>query len=188
MRDQRSGNVTRLLLDWRSGDESALEQIIPLVYDELHRLAHSYIRREHGQNILDTTALVNEAYLRLVDVQELGWKDRSHFLAISARLMRQILVDYARNRTAKKRGGNAFQVTLNEAMAGVESQNIDLIALDEALTALAEFDERKARVIELRFFGGLSVEETAETLHVSTDTAMRDWRLARSWLFQKLNG
>jgi RNA polymerase sigma factor (TIGR02999 family) len=186
--EENPGKVTRLLLTWRSGDEHSLNELIPLVYNELHRLAHGYIRKEFGNPILNTTALVNEAYLRLVDVQNLDWKDKGHFLAISARLMRQILVDYARTRSAKKRGGDVLKVTLNEAVTGAEAHNLDLVALDEALQALSGFDERKAKIVELRFFGGLRVDETAEVLGISSDTVMRDWRLARTWLFRQLTG
>lgn len=182
------GDVTGLLLEWRAGDEHALDRLIPLVHGELHRIADRCIRRERADHTLQATALINEAYLRLIDAKRIHWRDRAHFLAISARLMRQVLVDYARSRGYQKRGGGAVRVTLVEELATVNEPDVELIALDDALEALAKFDERKSRVIELRCFGGLSVEETAAVLHVSQDTVMRDWKLAKAWLLRELGG
>lgn len=181
-------NVTRLLLAWGSGDEQALERLIPIVYDELRRLAHRYMLGERPDHLLNTTALVNEAYFRLVDLDSLSWKDRNHFFAIAAQQMRRILIDYARSRKALKRGGDAQPVPLEEGMLAESPASVDLLALDEALNHLKSFDPRKSRVVELRFFGGLTIEETASALDVSPDTVMRDWRFARSWLRRELAG
>ena len=179
--------VTEMLVAWGNGDKSALEKLIPLVHDELHRLAHRYMNREGAGHMLQTTALVNEAYLRLVDSSHVRWQNRAHFFAVSAQLMRRILVDFARSRNYLKRGGNAVQVSLDKVLAISPEQDADLVALDEALDALAAVDERKSRVVELHFFGGLSIEETAEVLKVSADTVMRDWRLAKVWLLRELS-
>lgn len=187
MESQTSQEVTQLLLAWNGGDECALEQLIPLVHAELHRLAHRCLRRESPGHELQTTALVNEAYLRLIDAQQVQWQNRAHFFAISAKLMRRILVDFARQRDYQKRGGALQQVSLDEALRIGLQPDEDLVALDDALNALAEIDPRKERVIELRFFGGLSIEETAAVLQVSPDTVMRDWRLARVWLLRELS-
>ena len=178
--------VTEMLVAWSNGDESALERLVPLVHDELHRLAHRYMNREGPGHMLQTTALVNEAYLRLVDSSQVRWQNRAHFFAVSSQLMRRILVDFARSRNYLKRGGNAVQVSLDKVLAITPEQDLDVVALDEALNALAAIDERKARVVELRFFGGLNIEETAEVLKVSPDTVMRDWRLAKVWLLREL--
>jgi RNA polymerase sigma factor (TIGR02999 family) len=180
--------VTQLLVAWSNGDQSALDRLIPLVHDELHRLAHRYMGREHSGHTLQTTALVNEAYLRLIDAGNMRWQNRAHFFAISANLMRRILVDYARSRNYVKRGGEAHHVSLDEAAIFSEDRAPDLVALDDALQGLAAFDPRKSRVVELRFFGGLSVGESAEVLNVSPDTVKRDWRLAKSWLLRELSG
>jgi RNA polymerase sigma-70 factor (ECF subfamily) len=182
------GDVTELLLAWRGGDERALDRLIPLVHGELHRIADRCIRGERAGHTLQATALINEAYVRLIDAKRVQWRDRAHFLAISARLMRQVLVDYARSRGYQKRGGGAIRVTLVEELATVDEPELELIALDIALEGLAKFDERKSRVVELRCFGGLSVEETAAVLHVSPDTVMRDWKLAKAWLLRELGG
>ena len=179
-------NVTGLLLKWGEGDQEALERLIPLVYDELHRIARKHMGHEAVGHSLQATALVNEAYLRLVDAHAVAWRDRTHFLAVSARIMRHILVDHARARKYKKRGGDAGRVTLDEALVVSDEPTQDFVALEDALTALAAFDERKSRVIELRFFGGLTVEETAAVLNVSPDTVMRDWRLAKVWLHREM--
>lgn len=179
--------VTQLLRAWSEGDRAALEQLLPLVHGELHELAKRYLRGERPGHALQTTALVNEAYLRLVDVRQVRWQDRSHFMAIAARLIRQILVDFARERGCGKRGGGFRQVPLDESVA-VDQPDEDLLALDEALQALAAFDARKAQVVELRFFAGLSLEETALALHVSPETVRRDWRLAKAWLRRQLSG
>ena len=180
--------VTQLLLTWSQGDESALEKLMPLVHQELRRLAHRYMRGERAGHTLQTTALVNEAYVRLVDGKQVSWQDRAHFFAVSARLMRRILVDWARARESQKRGGTPQQVTLDEGLIVSRGRGEDLVALDEALKALAEVDPRKSEVVEMRFFGGLSVEETAEVLKVSADTVLRDWRLAKLWLLRELGG
>jgi RNA polymerase sigma-70 factor, ECF subfamily len=179
--------VTGLLLAWRGGDEAALEQLVPLVHEELRRIARGCMRGERAGHSLQATALVNEAYLRLIGAQQVDWQNRVHFLAVSARLMRRILVDFARSKKYQKRGGGAQAVTLDEALIIAEPGK-DLVALDEALDALAKMDERKAKVVEMRFFGGLTVEETATALGVSPDTVMRDWRLAKAWLLRELRG
>ena len=179
--------VTLLLQAWSQGEESALQKLIPLVYEELHRLAHRYMGWEHPGHVLQTTALVHEAYLRLTDSKQQQWQNRAHFFAISAQLMRQILVDFARSRNRQKRGGGARQVSLDEALVLTDEKELDLVALDEALNALAQVDKQKSRVVELRFFGGLSVEETAEVLKVSADKVMWDWSLARTWLYREMN-
>ena len=182
--------VTQLLRAWSDGDENALERLLPLVEAELRRLARGYMARERGGHTLQPTALVNEAFLRLIDARHVRWQDRAHFLGIAARLMRRVLVDHARSRGYQKRGGGAARVTLTEALAVAPGSalDLDLVALDRALEDLAVVDARKAKVIELRFFGGLSVEETAEVLHLSTDTIKRDWRLAKLWLLRALEG
>ena len=185
------GAVTELLRAWSDGDEGALERLMPLVEAELRRLARGYMGRERRGHTLQVTALVNEAFLRLTDARRLRWQDRAHFLGISARLMRRVLVDHARARGYQKRGGGAQRVTLDDALVVSPEpalDRVDLVALDRALEALAAVDARKSRVIELRFFGGLSVEETADVLHVSADTVKRDWRLAKLWLLRELEG
>jgi RNA polymerase sigma factor (TIGR02999 family) len=180
--------VTQLLLAWGDGDQSALEKIIPLVYDELRRLARIHMGRERGGHTLQTTALVNEAYLRLVDMRRMRWQNRAQFFAISAQLMRRILVDFARSRGYQKRGGGARHVSFDEALYVTRQQDTDLVALDDALRALDEVDPRKSKVVELKFFGGLSVEETAHVLKVSPDTVMRDWKMAKAWLLREMSG
>ena len=182
--------ATQLLRAWSLGDDSALERLLPLVEAELHRLARAYMARERGAHTLQPTALVNEAFLRLIDARHVRWQDRAHFVGIAARLMRRVLVDHARSRGYQKRGGGAVRVTFTEAVAVAPNsgRDLDLVALDRALEEFAVVDARKARVIELRFFGGLSVEETAEVLHLSTDTIKRDWRLAKLWLLRALEG
>jgi RNA polymerase sigma factor (TIGR02999 family) len=181
-----SQEITQLLLAWNDGDEKALDRLVPLVDNELHRLAHSYMTGERAGHPLQTTALVNEAYLRLIDSSRVRWQNRAHFFAVSARLMRRILVDFARARKKLKRGGDVVQVSLDEATVASREPGADLIALDEALQTLASFDERKSKVVELRFFGGLSVDETAEVLKVSPITVMRDWNLAKLWLLREI--
>lgn len=183
-----SHDVTALLLAWGDGDEAALARLIPIVHDELHRIARACMAGEKGDHTLQATALVNEAYLRLIGTQGMNWQNRAHFLAMAARLMRRILVDFARSQQYQKRGGGAVNVSLGPDIALSAQPGRDLIALDDALEALTKVDERKSRVIELRFFGGLSVRETAETLHVSPETVMRDWRLAKAWLLRQLRG
>jgi len=177
-----SHEVTQLLMDWGNGNQTAAEKLMPLVYEELHRLAHQYMNKEHPGHTLQTSALVNEAYLRLIDQKQVHWQNRAHFFGIAAQLMRRILVDYARSRRYQKRGGDARQVDLDEAMIVSQERAADVIALDDALKSLAEFDARKSQIVELRFFGGLSIEETAQVLEVSPGTVMRDWTLAKAWL------
>ena len=183
-----AANPTTLLLAWARGDETALDQLIPLVHEELRRLARRHMAGERPGHTLQATALVNEAYLRLIEVNQVRWQNRAHFFAMASRVMRRILVDAARARGFQKRGGGAEKVSLDEALLVSGEPRQDLIALDDALNALAAFDLRKSQVVEMRFFGGLSVEETAEALHVSADTVMRDWRLAKVWLVRELRG
>jgi len=180
-------DVTQLLIAWGAGDATALDRLVPHVYSELHRLAHRQMRGERpGRHTLQTTALVNEAYLRLVDCQRVRWQNRTQFFALSARLMRRILVDAARARGSRKRGGEAVHVALKDSAVVSPERDGDLLALDEALSRLAAMDERKGQVVELRYFGGLSVEETAEALQVSTKTVLRDWTMAKLWLLREL--
>jgi RNA polymerase sigma-70 factor (ECF subfamily) len=179
--------VTSLLKAWGQGDEAALNALMPLVHDELRRIARRCLRGEPANHSVQATALVNEAFLRLVDVQFIDWQNRLHFLAMSARLMRRVLVDLARSRRADKRGGGAVRVTFDEAAMAASGPAADVIRLDDALQALAALDERKSRVVELRFFGGLSVDETALALQVSSKTVLRDWEFARAWLQQEMN-
>lgn len=178
--------MTALLKAWGSGDEAALDELVPLVESELRRLARGYMARERTGHTLQTTALVNEAYLRLVDAQDVCWNDRAHFFAIAARLMRRVLVDHARRKAFQKRGGNVKVVSLDEAMLISRAPDVELLDLDRALQALAAVDDRKARVVEMRYFGGMTVEETADALRVSTETVKRDWRLAKLWLLDEL--
>jgi len=180
-------SITELLKAWGDGDQQALENLTPLVYKELHRVAHRYMADERASHTLQTTALVNEVYLRLVDVRGVSWQNRAHFFAICARTMRRILIDFARSRQYQKRGGEVISVTLDDAL-GVSSQSsVDLVALDNALKGLGNLDPRKSQVVELRFFGGLNVEETAEALKISPETVMRDWKFARAWLARELS-
>lgn len=179
-------NVTQLLRAWSQGDEGALNQLYDLVFDELHRLAHHYMSRENPGNVMQTTALVNEAYLRLANARDLDWKDRAHFFAVSANVMRRILIDGARARRADRRGGKDIQVALDDAPEVSTQNDPDLIALDDALKELAKVNERQSRVVELRYFGGLSVDQAAEVLGVSADTVMRDWRFAKAWLKREM--
>lgn len=179
--------VTALLQAWSAGDEAALEKLAPLVYEELRRTAHRYMAREQTGHTLQTTALVNEVYLRLVKVSEVNWQNRVHFFAVCARMMRRILTDFARSRRYLKRGGKAAHVPFDEALFAGHQEPADIVALDDALKALAGFDERKSQVVELRFFGGLSVEETAEVLRVSAETVLRDWNLSKAWLLHELS-
>ncbi len=182
MNDPSPQQVTQLLVAWGGGDSAALDELMPLVYEELRRLAHQCMSRERPGHTLQTSALLNEAYLRLVDQKNIHWQDRAHFYGIAARLMRQVLVDYARKRGYAKRGGDAHRVPLDEAMIVSEERAADVVALDDALKSLAEIDPRQSQIVELRFFGGLSIEETAEVLAVSPGTVMRDWTLAKAWL------
>ena len=180
-----SHDVTQLLKAWSAGDEAALDKLVTLVYRELHRAARRYMAGERSEHTLQTTALINEAYLRLVDFQHISWRNRAQFFGICAQLMRRILVDFARARGSQKRGGDGSHLPLDETLIVSSEPRADLIALDDALKNLAAFDERKSRVIELRFFGGLSVQETTEVLRVSPETVKRDWRLAKVWLFRQ---
>ena len=175
-----------MLLAWRGGDQEALDRLVPLVYAELRRLAHGYMRGERPGHSLQTTALIHEAYLRLVDAPQMRWQNRAHFFAVSAQVMRRVLVDVARAERSLKRGGDCVHVAFDEALVVTQEQHPDLIALDEALTELAAMDPRKSRVVELRFFGGLTAEETAEVLSLAPDTVLRDWQLAKVWLLQRL--
>ncbi len=186
MLERPSQEVTQLLKDWCHGDNAALDRLMPLVHDELHRLAHRYMRRERAGHTLQTTALVNEAYMRLIDANQIDWKDRTHFFAISANLMRRILVDFARSRGYQKRGGNVIKLEFDDARVPSPKRGSDLLALDEALSRLAAFGPREAKVVELRFFGGLSEEEAAEVLGVSARTVKRDWAMAKSWLTREM--
>jgi len=179
--------ITELLIRWRQGDQSALERLIPLVEDELHKIAHRYMSRENPGHLLQTTALVNEAFLRLIDQSRVSWQNRAHFFGIAAQIMRRILLNHARDQKRIKRGGGGIQLSLSEAEAVSAEQSAELIALDEALNRLALIDERKSRIVELRYFGGLSVNETAEALQVSPITVARDWNLAKAWLAREIS-
>ncbi len=183
-----SADVTSLLVAWSDGDESALALLLPRVYAELHRLAHYHMRAENHARTLQTTALVNEAYLRLVDTRRVRWESRAHFLAVAAQAMRRILVDAARARGASKRGGSVSVVSLDETPPVRAERDRSLVALDDALTALAKVDPRKSRVVELRYFAGLTIEETAAVLLVSPETVQREWRVAKAWLLRELSG
>jgi len=180
--DDLQHQLTLLLRDWRGGNRAALDKLLPLVYNELHRIAHRYMQRERPGRTLQTTALVNEAYLRLIDAHQVDWKDRAHFLAISANLMRRILVELARSRGSRKRGGEVEKVEIDEACISEGGPGAELLALDDALGELAKVGPREAKIVELRMFAGLSVEETAEALGVSNKTVMREWDLAKIWL------
>ena len=186
MSKSSSQELTYLLLAWRQGQREALDRLIPVIYEELRRIAHSYIRGERKGNTLQTTALVNEAYLRLIDCSRVNWQNRAHFLAVSAQLMRRILIDYARSRGYQKHGGAMERISLKESQIVSAGSDPDLVELDEALQALAAVDARKSQVVELRFFGGMTAEETAEVLGVSPDTVLRDWKLARTWLAREM--
>ena len=182
-----SQEITELLLKWSGGDRTALDQLIPLVYPELRRLARRYMRREAPEHTLQTSALINEAYLRLINQEGVAWQDRAHFYAVSAQVMRHILIDHARRHRYRKRGGGAQQVTLDEVAVVGDQRAAEFVALDEALTNLATVDERKSKIVELRFFGGLTVEETAEVLKVSPITVKREWRSAKAWLHLEMS-
>ena len=187
MAESTSPQITQLLLAWGEGDEAALAQLMPLVYAELRKVAARHLRRQRPGHTLQTTALVNEAYLRLIESSQVRWQNRAHFFAVSAQLMRRILVDFARERQNLKRGGDAQQVSLDEALIVAPERGADLLALDDALTRLAALNPRQAQIVELRYFGGLSEEESAEALKVSLRTVQRDWNLARLWLYRELN-
>lgn len=179
--------ITEWLSSWSKGDQLALEKLTPLVYRELHRLAQVYMRGEQPGHTLQTTALVNEAYVRLIDTRQMNWQNRAHFYAVAAKLMRHILVDFARSRTNLRRGGGASHLSLDEALIISEQRNAELVELDDALTVLAQLDERQSRIVELRFFGGLTEPEIAEVLQISPRTVSSEWHLARSWLLRELN-
>ncbi len=183
-----SHEVSRMLQSWRNGDQSALAELIPLVQGELQRLAHRYMAREHSGQTMPTAALVNEVYIRLVGARQIDWRDRAHFFGVCAKLMRRVLVDAARSRHYQKRGGGLKKVTLDEALCVSPQPDRNLVKLDDALAALASFDPRKAKVVELRFFGGLDLDETAQVLNVSRDTVKREWRLAKVWLLCEMTG
>jgi RNA polymerase sigma factor (TIGR02999 family) len=178
--------VTQMLIDWRNGDKAAFERLMPLVYAELRRLAASYLRRQRSDHTLQPTALVHEAYLRLVDEKNIKWQNRAHFYGMAAQMMRSILIDYARNRAAMKRGGGARKLSLSVADRLADAPDLDLVALDDALKTLAAIDPRQGRIVELRFFGGLGIEDTAEVLQVSPATVKREWRMAKAWLYQEI--
>lgn len=179
--------ITELLLAWRQGERAALDELIPHVQGELKRIARNYMRRQKPDHTLQTTALVNEAFLRLVDSNRVNWQDRNHFFAISAQLMRRILVDFARKKSSLKRGGDGVRVTLNENVDVADEKATEVIALDEALARLAQMNERQSKIVELRYFGGLTEDQIAETLEISTRTVRRDWNLARAWLYRELS-
>lgn len=181
-------DVTRLLVQWGNGDKKALEDLMPLVYSELRKVAGRYLRRERSGHTLQCTALVNEAYLRLIDQHSVQWKNRAHFFGVAAEMIRRILVDYARSQHAQKRGADAPKISLDEAFGVGQARDLDLVALDEALSHLKRIDERQCRVVELRFFAGLSVEETAEVMEISPATVKREWVTAKAWLFRELTG
>ncbi len=181
-----SSQITSLLIDWSNGDQTALEKLLPLVERELHRLAHNYMRREKPNHTLQTSDLMNEAYLKLVDQKKTQWQNRAHFFGIAARIMRRILLNYARDQQRQKRGGKAVQISLSDVSVVYLDKTAELIALDEALERLAKFDERKGRVVELKYFGGLEVDEIAEVLKISSITVLRDWKFAKTWLFREI--
>jgi len=183
-----SSEVTGLLRAWGRGDEKALQKLMPLVYDQLHAAARRYMAGERAGHTLQTTALIHETYLRLVDIRRVEWQDRAHFLAICAQLMRRILIDFARSRGYQKRGAAAVHVNFDEALVVTPQPDFNLVALDDALNRLAKMDERKSKVVELRFFGGLNVKETAEVMKISPDTVMRDWKIAKVWLLREVRG
>ncbi len=179
--------ITQLLLNWSKGDQAALDQLIPLVYPELRKLARRYMGRESPEHTLQTSALINEAYLRLVDQQAVEWNDRAHFFAVAAQVMRHILIDHARSHLYGKRGAGAQHIPLDEVAVVSQERATELVALDDALTSLAKIDKRKGKIIEMRFFGGLSVDETAEVMNVSPVTVMREWRAAKAWLHREVS-
>lgn len=183
---QTPNNITQILQKWSEGDESSLDTLVTLVYQELHRLAHRALAKNSGHNTIQTTALVHEAYLRLANVKEIDWQDRVHFFAVSANLMRNILVDFARNRSSQKRGGALTHVAIDEALNFSPEKSDDLILLDDALTELAKLNERQSRIVELKFFGGLTEEEIANVLKISLATVSRDWKFARVWLYRRV--
>jgi RNA polymerase sigma factor (TIGR02999 family) len=187
VREPEPKDVTKLLVKWSKGDSAALDALIPLVYGELRRLARHYLQREKQNHTLSSTSLVHEAYLRLITQTEVSWQNRAHFFGVASQMMRRILVDHARKYAYAKRGGGATTLALDEALCSPQRRDIDLVALDDALNSLAKLDQRQSRLVELRFFGGLSIEETSEVLGVSTPTVKRDWASARAWLFREIS-
>lgn len=185
---QTPENVTQLLIDWSKGDKEALDNLVPLVYDELRRQAARYLRHERAGHTLQTTALIHEAYLRLVDQRNVHWQNRAHFFGIAAQMMRRILVDHARTKKRAKRGGSDIRVSFSEATLKAPDQDLDIVALDEALEHLAEIDEQQSKIVELRFFSGLTVEETAEVMGISAATVKRNWSMAKAWLHREISG
>lgn len=181
-------DVTQLLVNWGKGDQQALEQLVPLVYAELRRLADRYVRRERPGHTLQSTALVHEAWMKLIDQRNVHWQNRAHFFGVAAQMIRRILVDYARNRHAEKRGGHAFKLSLDDAIELPKQRDLDLVALDDALESLTKVDPQQGRIVELRFFAGLSIEETAEALRISPATVKRDWVVAKAWLYREMGG
>ncbi len=184
--ERQPSNVTQLLVDWSKGNRQALEQLMPLVYDELRRLADFYLRRERAGHTLQGTALVHEAYLRLVDQNRVQWQNRAHFFGVAAQMLRRILVDHARAHRTAKRGGGALTLALDEAIGAPEQKDLDLVALDDALNGLSQMDAQQAKIVELRYFSGLTIEETAEVLDISPATVKRDWVVAKAWLFREV--
>lgn len=180
--------VTQMLMDWSKGDRQALDKLTPLIYSELHLIASRYTRNEHPSHPLQATALVNEAYLRMIDQTRVHWRDRAHFFGVAAQMMRRILVDHARSRDAAKRGGGEYQFSLDEVCLPFKGRSEDLLAVDDALESLARIDPRQSRIVELRFFGGLTIEQTAEVLDISPATVKRDWHMAKAWLYRELSG
>jgi RNA polymerase sigma factor (TIGR02999 family) len=187
MADDPQEDITQLLMAWGEGDKKALDRLMPFVYSELRRLAGAYMRRQRSDHTLQTTALVNEAYMRLIDSSQIRWQDRNHFFAMSARMMRRILVDFARTKNAQKRGGGEHLVTFDEELPVAEAKETELLALDQALSRLAELDERQSKIVEMKYFGGLTEEEIADVLEVSARTVRRDWSVARAWLFREMS-
>lgn len=179
--------MSQLLRDWSNGDQSALDKVMPVVYEELRRLAHHYMRRERPGHTLQTTALVNEAYMRLADYKKMRWQSRAHFFAVAAQVMRRILVEQARSKNFAKRGGGAEKISLDETAVISAGRSAEVVAVDEALTELESWDPRKGKIVELRFFGGLSIEETAQVLKVSPTTVQREWRSAKAWLYKAIS-
>lgn len=184
--DQRQPEITRILRAWSGGDCEAVNHLIPLVYDELHKVAAQYLRKQRTDHTLQPTALVNEAYLKLVDISNVSWEDRAHFFAVASQTMRHVLVDHARSRNREKRGGGAQKVSLDEAVSFAKQQEIDVLSLDEAMRELAQIDEQQSKIVELRFFGGLTVEEAAVVLRISPATVKREWRVAKAWLYKRI--
>ena len=188
MSEPSAQNVTKLLVQWSKGDQRALAALVPLVYEELRRVARFYLRQEKQNHTLSSTALVHEAYLKLVNQKDVNWQNRAHFFGVASQMMRRILVDHARHHAYAKRGGGALTLALEEAIATPRRREVDLVALDDALDSLAKLDERQSRMVELRFFGGLSIEETSEVLGISAPTVKREWASARAWLFREISG